>query len=106
MCIRDRAGEEGDKYITLALMEYKAAGVRYVAIQTPEAPVKEEQAEPPKNPSVTENKMYTVQKNDTLWGIAKRFYGNGAQYPKIVAANPGIKNPNLIYPGQVFQIPV
>lgn len=48
---------------------------------------------------------YTVQKGDTLWAIAKKYYGNGAQYTKIVAANSSIKNPNLIYPGQVFTIP-
>ena len=48
--IVEKAGEEGDKYISLTLMEYKGAGKRYVA-------------------------------------------------------NPSIKNPNLIYPGQVFTIP-
>jgi nucleoid-associated protein YgaU len=49
---------------------------------------------------------YTVVKGDTLWGIAKRFYGNGNSYAKIQAANAGqIKNPNKIYPGQIFVIP-
>ena len=53
-----------------------------------------------------EGKTYTVQKGDSLWKIAKQFYGNGAQYSKIVSANADkIKNPNLIYPGQVFTIP-
>lgn len=47
------------------------------------------------------NIYYTVRKGDTLWGIAKRFLGNGALYPKIAAWN-NISNPNLIYPGQVF----
>ena len=53
----------------------------------------------------TENKKYyVVQKGDTLWAIAKRYYGNGNQYPKIVQAN-NIKNPDLIYPGQKLLIP-
>ena len=49
---------------------------------------------------------YTVKSGDTLWAIAKTYYGNGAQYPKIYNANTNIiKNPNLIYPGQKLVIP-
>ena len=49
---------------------------------------------------------YTVKAGDCLWNIAKKFYGNGAQYTKIYNANKNIiKNPNLIYPGQVLTIP-
>lgn len=50
------------------------------------------------------NKYYVVQKGDTLWAIAKKYYGNGNQYPKIAKAN-NIKNPDLIYPGQKLLIP-
>lgn len=101
----EKAGEEGDKYISLTLMEYKGAGKRYVAIQTPDATVKQEEMPPADNPAVTATKSHTVQSGDTLWGIAKKYYGNGSQYPKIMSANPAIKNANLIYPGQVFTIP-
>lgn len=102
----EKAGEEGDKYISLTLLQYKAPGKRYVAVQTPAAVVKqEENAEEAQNPAVTENKTHTVQPGDTLWGLAKKYYGNGALYPKIASANPGIKNPNLIYDGQVLSIP-
>lgn len=53
-----------------------------------------------------QTKTYTVKKGDTLWGIAKKYYGNGAKYLTIYNANKGkIKNPNLIYVGQVFTIP-
>jgi LysM repeat protein len=49
---------------------------------------------------------YTVVKGDTLWGISKHFYGQGAFWQKIYNANRDqIGNPNLIYPGQVFVIP-
>ena len=50
-------------------------------------------------------KTYTVQPGDCLWSIAERYYGSGAQYKKLAAANPEITNPNLIYPGQVLTIP-
>lgn len=100
----EKAGEVGDKYITLTLMEYKAPRKRTVAIRTETAVVAQEEASPAENPAVTENKTHTVQSGDTLWAIAKKYYGNGAQYTKIASAN-GIGNPNLIHPGQIFTIP-
>lgn len=51
---------------------------------------------------------YTVKKGDTLSQIAKNYYGSGSQkYWKIIqdANRDTIKDPNLIYPGQVFKIP-
>ena len=54
----------------------------------------------------TAKKYHTVKKGDTLWAIAKKYYGNGAQYTKIYNANKSIiKNPDLIYVGQKFLIP-
>ena len=103
----EKAGEEGDKYLSIKLQEYKDPGKRYVAVQTVAATVKQEDtaAAAETNPAVTENKTHTVQSGDTLWAIAKKYYGNGGQYTKIASANPDIKNPNLIYPGQVLSIP-
>lgn len=103
----EKAGEEGDKYISLTLMEYKGASKRYIAVQTPTATVKQEDTATNSeavNPAVTDNKTHTVQSGDTLWGIAKKYYGNGAQYPKIASAN-SIANPNVISAGQVLSIP-
>ena len=50
-------------------------------------------------------RTYTVVKGDTLGKIAQQFYGKAGDYTKIVAANPSIKNPDLIHPGDVFVIP-
>ena len=48
----------------------------------------------------------TVQPGFTLWGIAKRQLGDGVMYVQVYEANKDkIKNPDLIYPGQVFTLP-
>lgn len=46
---------------------------------------------------------YIVKAGDTLWAIAKTFYGSGIECMRIVRKNK-IKNPNLIYPGQVLKV--
>ncbi len=53
-----------------------------------------------------EAKYYTVKSGDSLSKIAKEYYGNAMKYPVIFEANkPMLKDPNLIYPGQVLRIP-
>ncbi|TYA60199.1 peptidoglycan-binding protein LysM [Formosa maritima] len=53
-----------------------------------------------------EAQFHTVISGDTLGKIAKKFYGNAMKYPVIFEANkPMLKNPDLIYPGQVLRIP-
>ncbi|MFQ6552776.1 LysM peptidoglycan-binding domain-containing protein [Aestuariibius insulae] len=48
----------------------------------------------------------TVQPGATLWAIANERYGDGLLYIKVFEANRDrIRNPDLIYPGQVFEIP-
>lgn len=49
---------------------------------------------------------YTVQKHDTLWELAERFYGDGKKYTKIYSANKGIiKDPSKIATGLAIKIP-
>ncbi len=47
-----------------------------------------------------------VQRGNTLWGIARRNYGEGILYVRVFEANRDkIRDPDLIYPGQVFTVP-
>ncbi len=58
---------------------------------------------PAEGPSVT---LVTVQPGNTLWGIARRNYGKGILYVRVFEANRDkIRDPDLIYPGQVFTVP-
>jgi LysM domain len=59
-------------------------------------------ADPNTSPPAPVGKTYTVQSGDTLDSIADQF---GLSATQLLAANPQIGNPNLIYPGQVFNIP-
>jgi nucleoid-associated protein YgaU len=54
-----------------------------------------------------DEKVYTVVAGDSLWKIAQQFLGNGALYPKIIAANPGkLKDEHtVIHPGDELTIP-
>lgn len=65
-----------------------------------ETPTAEANAPKPRIASVT------VQPGNTLWGIASERYGDGYLYVRLFDANRAqIRDPDLIYPGQIFEIP-
>lgn len=67
-------------------------------------PVSKPPPPPPAPPPV--QRIHVVVRGDTLWGIAKRFYGNGALWPRLYDANRNqIRDPHWIYPGQRFVVP-
>lgn len=104
----DEAKEGYDIKASIKLKEWREYGTKTLKLasqngNTATTTINEERTPSANAPQTGQD--YTVQKGDTLWKIAKRFYGNGAEYTKIVSANPSISNPNLIYPGQVFKIP-
>lgn len=50
--------------------------------------------------------LVTVQPGFTLWGIARETYGEGQLYVRVYEANrTQIRDPDLIYPGQIFSVP-
>jgi hypothetical protein len=60
----------------------------------------------PQPPAAAQIEAVTVQPGNTLWGISRSNYGRGILYVRIFEANRDqIRNPDLIYPGQVFAIP-
>jgi nucleoid-associated protein YgaU len=78
------------------LMAGNVEGVEQVNIDGLEAPAAELKVE-----------YYVIERGDTLSAIAKKYYGNAMDYPKIFEANREvIKNPDLIFPGQKIRIPI
>lgn len=53
-----------------------------------------------------EIKEYTVHGGDTLWGISGKELSDTFLWPKVWKENPGITNPDRIYPGQKIRIPL
>lgn len=74
---------------------------------TPDAPAAPQADAPAATPAAAPAPVtVTVQPGFTLWGIAQERYGDGVLYIQVFEANRDkIKNPDLIYPGQVFSVP-
>lgn len=50
-------------------------------------------------------KEVEIRKGDTLYDLSHKYSGRGMYYPQILLFN-SIKNPNLIYPGNMLKVPV
>ncbi|MCT8160231.1 LysM peptidoglycan-binding domain-containing protein [Pseudoruegeria sp. SHC-113] len=87
-----------------ALVADGAAAPSTEAPATPEASAQVETPTPAQAPSGPV--IVTVQPGFTLWGIASETYGDGFLYVKVFEANADqIRDPDLIYPGQIFTVP-
>lgn len=86
-----------------------------VAFAMPEASLQDPQAATPAAPAdpgdgshvvVPEVRTVRVDRGDSLWRISRRIYGSGVRYTVIYDANQEqIRNPDRIYPGQLFVLP-
>ncbi len=60
----------------------------------------------PVQPGTSDSRRLVVVRGDNLWNIARAHYGTGFQHTLIYGANKDqIRDPDLIYPGQVFNLP-
>ena len=113
--IAENATNGLDVSVEVTLKQYRDYGTKTVTIKTEAKKTTAAVTQPPKTATVTKERSattapkattYTVKKGDCLWNIAKKYLGNGAKYNLIYNANKDkIKNPNLIYVGQVLTIP-
>ena len=107
--VSECAEDGGDLTVQVLLREFREHSAIQVAVKNPRVviegpigrpgPVRETDNRP-------QYKTHKVVRGDTLWGIARRFLGNGNRWPEIFELNRSqIQNPNLIFPGQVFRLP-
>jgi LysM repeat protein len=83
-----------------------AAAQETESAAAPEAPAAAEANPVAAAPAAAVPVTVTVQPGFTLWGIAQERYGDGVLFVQVFEANRDkIKNPDLIYPGQVFSVP-
>lgn len=101
----EEGGDPDSIYYKIKLKEYRKVKVRQVQVNiTTKVATVSSQAT--RTDNRVQEKTYTVKSGDCLWNIAKSLLGSGSRYTEIYNLNKDkIKNPNLIYPGQVLRIP-
>lgn len=108
LSIVEKAGEEGDKYVSFKLIEYREYGKKSVVVKTDKKAAKKSAKKKTTAPKVSAKSSgtYVVKSGDSLWSIAKKLYGDGSKNNIIYNANKSkIKNPNMITDGQKLKIP-
>ena len=83
------------------ICEYCGSRAEKEYYHTQEVQKRKQERQPRKQRTAAQT--YTVKKGDCLWNIAKSVYGSGTWCYELARKN-NIKNPDLIFPGQVFRI--
>lgn len=102
--IKEESKEGFDIKVSIKLKQYRDYSTKTMQITIKQyKPVAVETSIARPTNTAPTTRTYTVVKGDCLWNIAKKYYGDGAQYTKIYNANKDkIKKPSLIYPRTGF----
>lgn len=103
--IKEDAGDATDVEVSLTFKQYQEFKTKTVEVLAGESEAEITVTENRETSNAPTTDRYTVKSGDTLWGIAKTYYGDGSQWKRIADANPQIGDPDLIYPGWELAIP-
>lgn len=103
LTFQEVGGPVGELSFTFKLKVYKEPKIRKIDLTPKGAKVSNEKNRVDNSVAPT---TYKVVKGDSLWKIAKKFYGDGSKWKDIFELNKNIvKNANSIKPGQVLKLP-
>lgn len=109
--IDESAANGFDVTVKIKLKQWRDYGTKTVSIKTTSSSTTaavEKKRSAESSPAPAETQSYTVVAGDCLWNIAKKYYGDGSLYTKLVEANQNVlasRSPNLIFAGDVLTIP-
>lgn len=109
--LKEGASQGLDVMVSIKLTQYKEGNFKTVKIEKKKngkKKIKTKKKRQVHNAPMSDGKAktYKVVKGDSLWLIAKKFYGDGSKYKKIKEANKSkLKRGNVIFSGQVLTIP-
>lgn len=115
----EQGGDVGTINYTVELKEHRTPTVQKYTVKTTLKKTTTKKTSSGKRTSnKVKQKTYTIKRGDCLWNIAKKYYGSGAKYTKILSANrstldkaarkygySNCKNGNLIFAGTTIVIP-
>lgn len=104
--VEENAGEEGDYWVDIKLKEYREVGVIKNIEETGEVSdigkiIATEQKQREEAGDIPE--FYTVKEDDTLWSIAKKYFGDSSKYTELMEMN-NLKNVNDINVGRNLRL--
>lgn len=89
-----------DIEVSIKLKQYVKAGVKICKIKKNKIKKKKTRSANKTPKPTLKAKKHKVKKGDTLWGLAKKYYGDGSKWKKLNGGNP------KIFVGQTITIPV